>query len=119
MPRTIRERLARPSARKNPITHAAASETTVSSMARSAPVQYGLDRSASQKMWVSKAASTRGCDLLHVAHRDLVLHGELLQRPLLPERRDRAAERLPELRLRLAVVDPERVLLGEQVRDRE
>ena len=41
------------------MTHAAASETHVSSMARSAPVQYGLDVSASQKMWVSKLASTR------------------------------------------------------------
>ena len=39
--------------------HAAASDATVSSKARSAPFQYGLEVSACQKMWVSKVASTR------------------------------------------------------------
>src|SRR5918911_220839 len=119
MPRTTRERLARPSARAKPITHAAASEMSVSSMARSAPVRYGLERSASQKIWVSKLASTRSCELLHVGQRDLVLQRELPQRSVLLELRDRDAERLPDLRVRLAVVDPERVPLREQVCDRE
>ena len=41
------------------ITQAAANETSVNSRARSAPLQYGLEVSASQKMWVSKLASTR------------------------------------------------------------
>ena len=52
-------RLLRPSASRNPITQAAASETSVSSRARIAPCQYGLDVNASQKTWVSKLASTR------------------------------------------------------------
>src|SRR5438128_2491665 len=115
----MRERLPRPSARKNPITHAAASETTVSSTARSAPVRYGLDRSASQKMWVSKAAITRGRGLRHVGHRKLMLQREPLQRPVLLQLRDRGAQRLPELPVRLAVVDPERVALREEIRDRQ
>src|SRR5919202_6654730 len=119
MPRTTRERLPRPSARKNPITHAAASETTVSSTARSAPVLYGLERSASQKMWVSKLASTRGRGLPHVGHRKLMLQREPLQRPVLLQLRDRGPQRRPELRVRPAVVDPERVALGEEVRDRQ
>src|SRR5919199_5955361 len=119
MPRTTRERLARPSARAKPITHAAASETTVSSMARSAPVRYGLERSASQKTWVSKAASTRAPRLLHVGHRKLPLQREPLQRPVALQLRDRDPQRRPELPVRLAVVDPERVALGEEVRDRQ
>ena len=41
------------------MTQAVASETSVSSMARSAPFQYGLEESASQKMCLSKLASTR------------------------------------------------------------
>src|SRR5919197_3835681 len=98
MPRTMRERLARPSARAKPITHAAASEMTVASMARSAPVRYGLERSASQKMWVSKLASTRGRGLLHVGHRKLPLQRELLQRPVALQLGDRGAQALAELR---------------------
>src|SRR5919204_3290105 len=115
----MRERLARPSARAKPITHAAASEMTVTSMARSAPVRYGLERSASQKMWVSKLASTRGRGLPHVGHRKLMLQREPLQRSVLLQLRDRRAQRLPELRVRLAVVDPERVALREEIRDHE
>ena len=57
--RTDLKRLLRPNARKNPITQATANETSVSSSARSAPCQYGPEVSASQKMWVSKLASTR------------------------------------------------------------
>src|SRR5919199_2421713 len=98
MPRTTRERLARPSARAKPITHAAASETTVSSTASSAPVRYGLERSASQKMWVSKGASTRGGGLPHVGHRKLMLQREPLQRPVALQLRDRGPQRLAELR---------------------
>src|SRR5919109_933395 len=99
--------------------HAAASEASVSSIARSAPVRYGSDESASQKMSVSKLASTRRCVLLHIGHRDLMLRRDLLQRPALLEFLHRGAERGPELRVRLAVVDPERVRLREEVRDRE
>src|SRR5438105_1175346 len=86
-------------------------------MARSAPFQYGPEVSASQKRWVSKLASTRGRTLLHVRRRQLVLRGELRHRAVLLQRRDRTPERGPERGVRLAVVDPERVLLGEQVGD--
>src|SRR5205807_9205523 len=105
--------------RKNPITQAAASETRVSSRASSAPSRYGLDVSASQKRWRSKLASTRDYDLLHIGHRDLVLRGDLPQRPVLLQLLDRGTERGAELRVGLAVVDPERIRLGEQIGDRE
>jgi hypothetical protein len=42
----------------NPITTATASEDTVSASASSAPFQYGLEVSASQKRWVSKLPSS-------------------------------------------------------------
>src|SRR5205823_12726088 len=67
----------------------------------------------------SKLASTRGAKLLHVTRGDLLLLRQLLQRPVLLQRGDRRAERLPELRVRLAVVDPEGVGLREEVPDRE
>src|SRR5262249_1388139 len=57
--------------------------------------------------------------LLHVGGRDLLLRGELLQRPVLLQRLDRGLERGPELLVGLPVVDPERVGLREEVRDRE
>ncbi len=44
----------------NPITTATASDATVSARASSAPFQYGLEVSASQKRWVSKLPSS-GC----------------------------------------------------------
>src|SRR2546428_4080109 len=114
-----RLRLPLPSARKNPMTHAAASDAIVSSRARSAPFQYGLEESASQKTWVSKVASTRVESLLHVSRRDLLLSCELLERAVLLQRLDRRLERGPELRVGLSVVDAKGVRLGEQVRDRE
>ena len=114
-----RKRLLRPSARKKPITHATASETSVNSRARSAPFQYGLELSASQKMWVSKLASTRARDLLHVRDRDLMLGCDLLQRAVLLQCLDRGAERGAHLLVRRAVIDPERVRLREQVGERE
>src|SRR5919108_5731191 len=119
MLRTPRERLPRPSARKNPITHAAASETSVSSSARSAPSRYGSEESASQKMWVSKLASTRDRGLLHVGHRDLVLQRDLPQRLVLLQRSDRRTKRRAELLVGRAVVDAERIRLGEEVGDCE
>src|SRR5437764_1245942 len=82
-------------------------------MARSAPLQYGAEVSASQNRWVSKLASTLRASLLHVARRDLLLRGQLPQRAVLLQRPDRALERLAELRVGLAVIDPEGVLLGE------
>src|SRR2546421_11625204 len=57
--------------------------------------------------------------LLHVTRGNLLLGRKLLQRPVLLQRGDRRPERLPELGIRLAVVDPEGVGLREEVRDRE
>src|ERR687886_523262 len=111
--------LVRPSASGKPIRNAAPSEAQVSPMARSAPLQYGPERSTSQKRWVSKLASTRGATLLHVTRGNLLLLRQLLQRPVALQRGDRRPERLPELRIRLAVVDPEGVGLREEVRERE
>src|SRR5579864_9844215 len=57
--------------------------------------------------------------LLHVTCRDLLLRCELLEGPVLLQFHDRGLQRLAELRVRGAVVDPERVALGKQVPDRE
>src|SRR5437867_17086 len=97
-------RLPLPSARKNPMTHAEASDATVSSRARSAPFQYGLEENASQKMWVSKVASTRVDRLLHVSRRNLLLCCELLERAVLLQRFDRRLERGAELLVGLSIV---------------
>src|SRR5439155_6906840 len=118
-PRMARLRLPLPSARKNPMTHAVASDATVSSRARSAPSQYGLEESASQKMWVSKVASTRADRLLHVTRRNLLLRCELLERAVLLQGLDRRLQRGAELRVGFSVVDAEGIRLGEQVSDRE
>src|SRR5438309_5322060 len=114
-----RLRLPLPSARKNPMTHAAASDAIVSSRARSAPFQYGLEMSASQKMWVSKVASTRVDRLLHVSRRDLLLRCEPLERAVLLQRLDRRLASGAELLVGLSVVDAKGVRLGKQIRDRE
>ncbi len=58
MLRVRRRVLSAPSATKNPITSAAASEAAVSSSAVSAPLQYGPEESAAQNRCVSKLAST-------------------------------------------------------------
>src|SRR4051812_8880557 len=113
--RTARNRDARPSASGKPSSTAAASAAHVSAMARSAPLQYGSEGSASQNRWVSKLASTLTGVLLHVTRGNLLLRRQLLERAVLPQRRDRALQRLPHLLVGLAVVDPERVLLGEEV----
>src|SRR5207244_8534330 len=105
--------------RKNRIANAAASATTVSSRARSAPFQYGLEVSASQKMCLSKLANTSGSNLLHITHRNLLLLRQHLQRAVLLQRFDRGSQRRAELRIRLAVVDPERIGLREEIRDRQ
>src|SRR5437660_1607671 len=117
--RTTRKRDERPRASGNPSRMAAPSDAHVSPMARSAPLQYGAEVSASQNRWVSKLASTLRASLLHVARGDLLLRCQPLQRAVLLQRLDRALERLAELRVGLAVIDPEGVLLREQVGDRE
>src|SRR5438128_817461 len=88
-------------------------------MARSAPLQYGPEESASQNRWVSKLASTLAASLLHVTRGNLLSGRELLQGSVLLECLDRAAQGGPELLVRRAVVDPEGVGLREEVRDRE
>src|SRR5689334_62430 len=88
-------------------------------MARSAPFQYGSEESASQKMCVSKLATTVATNLLHVAGGNLVLRRDLLHRAVLLQRLDRRLQTGPELLVGLAVVDPKRVRLREQIRDRE
>src|SRR5438034_11368413 len=70
-------------------------------------------------MWLSKLASTLATNLLHVGHGNLVLRRDLLQRPILLQRLDRTTQSRPQLLVRRAVVDAERVGLGEQVRNRE
>src|SRR5262245_15330864 len=117
--RSGRARLSAPSARKNATTVAAASDAIVSSSASSAPCQYGLDDSASQKTCASKLASTAAAALPHVADRDLILRREPPQGAVLLELLDRRAKGRAELLVRRAVVDAEGVGLGEQIRDRE
>src|SRR3954470_21378982 len=115
--RTARNRDARPSASGKPSSSAAASAAHVSAMARSAPLQYGSEVSASQNRWVSKLASTLTGVLLHVTRGNLLLRRQLLERAVLPQRRDRTLQRLAHLLVGLAVVDAEGVLLGEEVGD--
>src|SRR5437867_3593530 len=79
--------------------------------------QNGPEVSASQNRWVSKLPSSGGFLLLHVAGRDPVLGGEALHRPVRLQRRDRRLELCAERRVGLAVVDPKRVRLREQVAD--
>src|SRR3954449_7148446 len=117
--RTARNRDVRPSASGKPSSSAAASAAHVSAMARSAPLQYGSEVSASQNRWVSKLASTLTASLLHVTRGNLLLRRQLLERAVLPQRRDRALQRLAHLLVGLAVVDPERVLLREEIADRQ
>src|SRR5438105_12191793 len=117
--RTTRKRDERPRASGNPSRMAAPSDAHVSPMARSAPLQYGPEESASQNRWVSKLASTLAASLLHVTRGNLLSGRELLQGAVLLECLDRAAQGGPELLVRRAVVDPEGVGLGEEVRDRE
>src|SRR5262249_31158471 len=57
--------------------------------------------------------------LLHVTSRNLLLGRKLLQGPVLLQLRNGEPQRLSELRIRLAVVDPEGVALGEEVPDGE
>src|SRR4051812_44904198 len=98
-------RLSFPSARKNASTDAAPSVAHVSSRARSAPLQYGPEVSASQKICLSKLATTVAPNLLHVGDRNLMLRRDLLHRPVLLQRLDRAAQRRSQLLVRRAVVD--------------
>src|SRR5579864_2664816 len=56
---TARKRLVRPSASGNASTQAAPRDADARPSARSAPFQYGPERSTSQNRWVSKLANTR------------------------------------------------------------
>src|ERR671936_2571134 len=98
--RTAACRLERPSASGKPIRHAAPSDAQVSPMARSAPLQYGPEESASQNRWVSKLASTLPTSLLHVTQRNLLLLCKLLKRPVLLELLDGVPECLSQLCVR-------------------
>src|SRR5262245_6942295 len=103
-----------PSATKKPMTIAVPSDAAVSSRARSAPLQYGSEESASQKSPVSKPTSV----LLDRAGRDLVLHRDLGERSVRLELLDAHSDLLADRPdVALAEVDAERVARGECVAD--